>query len=96
MHWSFSFKGQVLCNYLRLLILKKPKKQMLNLSVKLGLKLSHKQRLCMAETQVSWAVTVCKEMTNFPVPDHELNRDLFSQRMVWSRQNTSFSKQHMI
>lgn len=55
---------------------------MLNLSVMLGLKLSHKQRLCIAETLINWAVTVCKEMTKFPVPDHELDRDLFSQRMV--------------
>ena len=81
MHWSLLFKGQVLCNYLQLLMLQK-EEQMLNLSETPGLKLSHKKRLYMAESQVNWAVTVCKEMTNFPVSAHELGRDLFSQRMT--------------
>lgn len=46
----------------------------------LGLKLSHQQRLHGGIPD--HLDCVCKEMTNFPIPAHKQERDLFSQRMA--------------
>lgn len=46
----------------------------------LGLKLSHQQRLHGGIPD--HLDCVCKEMTNFPIPAHKQERDLFYQRMA--------------
>lgn len=69
----------MLCENSELTMLKEKKRTTLNLSKMLGLKLSHKQRLDMAESWDDWAAAVSTELTNFPVPAHELEGDLVSQ-----------------